>query len=194
MGNELDNYQDFKKFIKTFFLTDMDLWKIVYYPQISPLDGEDPENPYDIFDSSTATNENDKEIHGVVIFRQKNDEILNASIPIILIDFKSLPKGNYKEYNNIYINFRIICKGSYIQDIQYKDDINNRISVIAELIDNNFNQSMINGLGEVKRISYDSIPINEENEGFSLTYKASSFSYNFINNKNIQKRIRGEYF
>ena len=192
MGKELDNYQDFKKFIKTFILTDMNLWKVVYYPNFSPLDENDPENPYDIFESETATSDEEGAIHGVFLFRQKNNTILNSSIPIVLIDFISRSKGNKKEYNNVYINFKILCKGDYIQEIQYEEEINNRCAVIAELIDNNFNKANINGLGEVERIGYEPIPINEENEGFLCTYRASSFSYNFMNNKNIQRKIRGE--
>lgn len=191
MGVELHDFDEFKKFIKTFFITDEELWKILYYPLYSPLDEEYAENPYDIFSTETITSDKGNDIHGVAVFGQKNDEILNASVPIVLIDFKSTPTGRCGEYSRIYINFRILLKGTYIQNINYKDEECSRINVIAKLIDDNFNKASVNNLGLIKNIGFEPISINEENSAFSLTYRGNSFDYDFSNNKNVQNRIFG---
>jgi len=191
MGVELHDFDEFKKFIKTFFITDEDLWKILYYPIYSPLAEEYKENPYDIFSTDTMISNEGNDIHGVVIFGQKNDEILNASVPIVLIDFKSTPTGRCGEYTRVYINFKILLKGTYIQNINYKDEECSRINIIAKLIDDNFNKASVNDLGLIKNIGFEPISINEENSAFSATYRGNTFAYDYINNKNVQNRIFG---
>lgn len=176
----------FKTFIKKFILEDLDLQKMIYYPYSSPLDKEDLENPYNIFDSTTAVKSDGTGAHGVVLFRRKCDEIINVEIPIVLVTFESTNKSNSKEFNNLYIIFRIICKGQNIQELSNGD---NRIEKIAEFIDNNFNYARVNNLGKTKQSSYSELSLNEENDGITLMYRANSFNCDWSSNKNFQKRI-----
>jgi len=191
MSKELDGFDDYRNFIKSFIIQNSNLWKIIYYPVFSPLKEEDLENPYEIFEDSSAITEKGNEVHGVVLFKQKNNTILNSSLPVILINFRSSTKGSLKEYNNIYIVIKIICKGEYIQDIEYEDDVCSRSNVIAKLFDNNLNKANINGLGEVKRISFDNLSINEENTCLLLTYRLTSFSCDLSSNINFQENVFG---
>jgi hypothetical protein len=186
---ELDDFQEFKKFIKIFILQNSDLWKLIYYPVSDPLSQEDSENPYDIFDNSTAMNEDGSNgIHGVLLFKDKNNAILNASIPIILINFHSTRKSNSIEFNNVYCVFRIICKGDSVQELANGV---NRSFAIAKLIDDEFAKANVNGLGKVERISFSELSLNEENVGYNIVFKASSFACDSLNNKNLNKRIMG---
>lgn len=187
---ELDNTQIFKRYIKNFILQNSDLQKLIYYPVKNPLLKDDLENPYDLFESTTAISSEGSGVHGVVLFRRKCDEIINTEIPIILITFESAPKGNSLTYRDIFIIVRIIAKGSNIQELE---NGLNRIDCIAKLFDDEFNQANITGLGKTKKEKYADLSINEQNDGKMLIYCASDFSYDYINNKNIQRQIRGEY-
>lgn len=179
---ELDDFKDFKKFIKDFIINNDDLFRLIYFPVFNPL-SEDYETmtPYDIFEESTE--------HGCVLFKRKNSKVLSEEQITILIDFNSAPKGNSLTYRDIFITVRIIAKGTNIQELE---NGLNRINCIAKLFDDEFNQANITGLGKVTKEKFSDLSINEENAGKILIYCASNFSYDYLNNKNIQKQLRGD--
>jgi len=180
----INNFQVFEDFIREFIILDTDLFKMIYYPQKNPLIQADEENPYKIFEESESNE------HGVVLFGAKNNEILNTSNIVILIDFEQTPKGNLQEYNTVYIIIRTILKG----DVQKLGNGLDRAFIIDKLIENQLDRSTLTGLGEIKKTSFKPLPLNEQNQGYIAMYKATSFAYDFLNNKNIQKKyFGGEY-
>lgn len=178
---ELDDTQIFKRYIKNFILQNSDLQKIIYYPVKNPLLKDDLENPYDLFDSTTAMSADGTGIHGVVLFRRKCDEIINAEVPIILIDFQSAKAGNSEILGDLYIIIRVIMKGTNIQELE---NGLSRSSVIAELFDKNINSEKVNSIGKVIRESYNPLPINEENSGYMGIYKARVISNRLLEEAN----------
>ena len=184
---ELDNFQDFKTFIKNFIIDNDDLFRLIWFSNSNPLD-EDvcqyPDNPWEIFKPSPNSE------HGCVLFRRKNDIVQSGEQICTLITFHSAPKGNSLTFRDIFIIIRIIAKGTNIQELE---NGYNRINCIAELLDNEFNQANITGLGKVNKEKYRDLSLNEENDGMLLMFTASDFSYDYLNNKNIQKQIRGEF-
>lgn len=178
---ELNNFQNIKDFIREFIIEESDLWKTIYYSSSSPTLLNYSDNPYEIFEASNS--------HGCVLFRRKNDIVLSEEGINVLIIMYNVPYGNYNEYSSTFIDISIICKGVNVQEL---DDGTDRSAYIAYLIDNNINQARING-SLIKRESYKPIPLNEENSGWKSIYSCTDFSYDYINNKNIQKQIRGEY-
>jgi len=177
---ELNNFQDIKSFIRNFIIEESDLWKTIYYSSSSPLLLEYSDNPYDIFEPSSE--------HGCVLFRRKNDIVLSEEGVQILITLYDVPHGNFRDYSDTYIQISIICKGVNVQELE---DGTDRSAYLSSLIDNNLNQARING-SLIKRESYKPIPLNEENSGFQIIYSLVGFSYDYLNNKNIQKQLRGE--
>lgn len=177
---ELNNYQDIKSFIRNFIIEDENLFKVIYYSDTSALQKDLPDNPYEIFTPSSS--------HGCVLFRRKNDVVLSEEGTNVLITMYNVPYGNFRNYSSTLIDISIICKGVNVQEL---DDSTDRSAYISYLIDINFNQAMING-SLIKRESYKPIPLNEENSGFKAIYSTVDFSYDYLNNKNIQKQIRGE--
>ena len=173
---ELDDFKLFKDFIKRFILQSEDLWKLIFYGSGNPLLLDVSENPYEIFTPSSE--------HGCVLFRRKNDTILNEEQVSVLIDFESASSSC--EYDSVYIVVRIIAKGSNIQDLENGV---NRSFAISKLFDDEFNTANINGLGEVKKKSMTPLSVNEENAGYLLLYTGHSFSSDIINNKNFKKRL-----
>jgi hypothetical protein len=179
---ELDDFQIFKRYIKSFILQDSDLQKIIYYPYKNPLIKDDLENPYDIFDSSTVMSSDEKGVHGVVLFRRKCDEILNSEVPIILISFESTTIGYSNILDKVYIVIRIITKGSTIQELE---NGLSRGNVIAELFDKYLNSSEISSIGKTTRKTFKSLNnINEENDGFIIIYKAQTLANRLLQQAN----------
>jgi hypothetical protein len=182
---ELDDFQEFKEYIKTFIIENENLFRMIYFPTKNPLDTISypyPQDPYQIFDSDSAIGEDGKsEIHGVVLFKQKNDKILNSSLPILLIDFHTTKLGTNNIYDNLYIAVRFLCKGEYVQELE---NGMNRSFVIANMFDNLFNFAKFNDVGKVHRQSFDPIPINEQNIGYSSIYKCRVLANHLLDNKN----------
>lgn len=178
---ELDDFQIFKKYIKSLILQNSVLQKIIYYPFKNPLIKDDLENPYDLFDSSTVMSSDGSGVHGVVLFRRKCDEILNAEVPIILITFESTKLGNSDMLDNVYIVIRTITKGDSIQELE---NGLSRSSVIADLIDKSLNSSKISSIGKVTRQSFQPLNLNEENDGFLTIYKAQVISNRLLEEAN----------
>lgn len=182
----LDSFKVFKDYIKKFVLEDSSLQKLIYYPYTNCLSMNDIEDPYDLFNENTAVN-GDSGVHGVILFKRQANIIINSEMPLILVTFETTRKS--KTYSNIYIIFRIICKGTNIQEL---DDGSNRIYSIKEKISENLEMANITGLGEVTENSFKELSINDENDAVSLIYKCVDFSSDLSSNKNFQKRIRGE--
>jgi hypothetical protein len=200
MGNlqslkEFDDFQKYKEFIKTFILTNQDLYRLIYFPIKNPLDEkfEIPENPYQIFDPDSAVEEDGKTgVHGVVLFKEKNDTILNASIPVILVNFETARLGNSYFCDSVYTIFRIITKGTYIQELE--DDEGNTVDrsyAIAKLISDEYGLANISKIGEIHRKSLTKIPINEENGGYTIIFEGKGWSNHLSENKNYLKRKYG---
>lgn len=189
---ELDNFQDFKNFIMSFVLESNTLQKLIYYPLSNPLDDEraiDLENPYLVFDEDSAISEDGKTgIHGVLLFKSKNNTILNASIPVVLVYFNTAKLGNSNIYDNVYITFKIIMKGEAVQTLANGLD---RAYVIAKLIDDNFDKANVNDYGKVHLQSFDPLPLNEENSGYVSVYRARTLRGVLLDNKNYLQRTYG---
>lgn len=182
MGKELNDFQRIKDFIRNFVIEESDLWKTIFYSSSSPLLLDYSDNPYEIFEPSNS--------HGCVLFRRKNDVVLSEEGVNVLITIYDVPYGNFNNYSSTFIDISIICKGVNVQEL---DDGTDRLANIISLIDNNLNQARIDG-SLIKRESYKPIPLNEENNGFRAIYSCVGFSYDYLNNKNIQKQLRGDDF
>ena len=178
---KMNSFQVYEDFIRNFFLADVDLFKFVFYPSSNPLNELDEENPYKIFEETDNG-------HGTVLFGRKNNTILNTCTIVVLIDFEQTSKTNYQDYRTDCIIIRTIIKG----DVQKLANGLDRAFIIDKLIENNLNKANITGLGTVKKLSFGEMPLNEENSGYISLYSATNFSYDVINNKNIQSRIRGD--
>jgi hypothetical protein len=171
---ELDNFSEFRNYIKGIILSNEDLWKLIYYPVSSPLDKDFSENPYDIFNESMSIA--DKDVlgtHGVVLFKDKNDTILNSVVPVLLICFKSFKDENNYCIQNVKIEIKIIFKG----DIQELSDGSNRSYRIAKLFDDSLNSNIIGSNAKLIRDSFDVLKVNEENYGYILTFVSRTTSY-----------------
>ena len=176
---EIDDFLLFKKYIKSFILENESLYRLIWFSNSNPFDEDScpyPEEPRDIF---TASDE-----HGCVLFKRKNNIVLNKETVNILIDFESANQSY--SYDMIYIIFRIVVKGENIQELSNGV---NRSSAIAKFIDDEFNLAKINGLGEVKKQSFKELSLNEENVGYTIIFSAHSFSSDISSNKNFQKSI-----
>jgi hypothetical protein len=179
---EIDDIGLFKNFIKQFFIDNEQLFRLVWFADSNALDESIcsyPDDPYQLFIPSKE--------HGCVLFRRKNNEILSEECVNILIDFHTASLS--REYDMVYIIFRIIIKGDNIQELS--NGIN-RSFAIMKLMDNEFNRATINGLGEVKKEKIRDLNINEQNVGYTCIYSGHSFSSDYLNNKNIQKQLRGD--
>jgi hypothetical protein len=173
---ELDRFGELKKYIKNIILSSENLWKIIYYPLSNPLDSSYGENPFDIFDEATSINNNGIiGTHGVVLFKQKNDNILNAEAEVVIIGFESNAINESDCINTTKIEIKILSKGTNIQTLI---DKSNRAYKIAELIDNQFNHANITDVGKIKRQAFNDLLINEENCGYILSYTCIATDYN----------------
>jgi hypothetical protein len=171
---ELDNFYEFKQYIKQSILESEDLFRLIYFCFKNPFDEltcSYPENPYELFQESYNTSD---KTHGVVLFSQKNNEILNYETPVILINFSTESSQDNKSINYTQIEFSIICKGTNIQQLE---NGKSRSYAIAELIDNFMNHSNIVGSDKVKRLYFDNNVLNEQNCGYKLAYQSVSTSY-----------------
>lgn len=166
---ELDRFNVYREYIKNFFIENENLFKLVYYPLSSPLDTDLPDNPYSLF-----LEEQNDNVHGVVLFKQKNDDVLSYETPVILVNFTSETSKDNDYINIVSIEYKIILKGVNIQELV---DESNRAYKIAELIDEQFNHKIIENTGKIKRLSFDNLSINEENCGYKLEYQIQSTSY-----------------
>lgn len=175
---EIDDFQIYKRFIQKFILEDQTLQKIIYYPVRNPLLQDDLENPYTIFD---IPDKEDSDVHGVVLFKQKNPEILNYGTVIVLVDFETTSFGNSGLLDNLYIIFRIIIKST---DIQELDNNLNRSYVIADLINDHLDNIKVGSIGYVKKQSINPVNTNEENSAISLIYKCRNLSNRLLENAN----------
>ena len=178
---ELDDFGKFKSFIRNFIIEDSTLWKLIFYSCKNPLLEDYSDNPYDIFEESNE--------HGCVLFKRKNNTVLSEEAVNILVDFYDTKISDSYFLNDLYICFRILCKGTNVQELE--NNIN-RISAIAKRIDDQFNLANINKIGEIKRLSYKEIPINEQNDGVLLTYNCRNWSTHLTDNKNYMKRTYGK--
>jgi hypothetical protein len=183
---EIDDFQKYKQFIKTFILENESLFRVIYFLVRNPMDELNypyPENPYKIF---TTEKESDTDNHGVVLFSQKNVEILNYGTVIILINFDTTKYGNSGLLDNLYITIRIICKSDAVEDIEDSEgNIYNRASVIAEFINNEMDDKRVGNIGKVKKIAFKPLDgLNEGNFGYVLTYKARNLSNRMLDETN----------
>lgn len=172
---ELDDFYEFKQHIKTFILQNESLFRLIFFCYKNPFDEtncEFPENPYQIF-STEANNSNNP--HGVILFKQKNDQILNYETPVILVKFTSETSKDSDSINYTKIEFSIICKGTGIQELE---NGKLRSYAIAELIDKSLNHIKFENSGEIKRLSFDDNSLNEENSGYKMLFQVVSTSYN----------------
>lgn len=179
----LDSFKVFKDYIKKCVLEDSEFQKLIYYPYSNCLDMDDLENPYDLFSEDTAVN-NGNGVHGVLLFKRRADIIMNAEMPVVLVTFEATKKS--KDLLNVYIVFRIICKGN---NVQYLNDGSSRIYSIKSLINDNLEGADINGLGKIEESSFQELSINEENDGMLLIMKGFAFNSDWSTNKNFKKRI-----
>lgn len=175
---ELNNFQDIKDFIKNFIIEDSELFKLIYFPNSFPNDNDFPDTPYEIFEPSEA--------HGCVLFRPKNDIVQSKEGTNVLIFFNSV---NYNTIlDDLYITFSVICKGVNVQELA---DSTNRISTIANHIDNRFNMAVINDISKIKRMSFKPLSLNEENSGMLITYHCRTLAYNPLDNVNYLQKHYG---
>jgi hypothetical protein len=184
----IGDFDKYEKFIKQFMLSNINLWKLIYYPYSLPLSDVralDPEDPYQIFTRETDSSGKALDSHGVVLFQDKDDSIQNSSNTIILIHFNSSGLNGSHFVENQYITFQIICKG----DIRKLANGVDRAEAIGKLIDDEFNKANLNKIDEIRRISFDKLNINEENSGRVAIYKVRNWSSHLSENKNyIRKR------
>lgn len=195
MGDTLDslstvnNFKIYEDYIKEFILKNQLLQKIIFYPYSDPFDDTravDLENPYDIFNHDSAISQDGTGTHGVVLFEDKDDTILNSSIPVLLITFDSVRLSDSYFLDTIRIIIQIICKGSSVRKLANGRD---RTQVIGDIFDNEFGTANINKIGEIHKQSYTKLSINEENSGYTIIFKCVGASRNLNNNKNyLQKR------
>lgn len=183
--NDFDKYE---RFIRNFILENITLWKLIFYPYSSPLSdmrAEDPQDPYTIFTRELGSDGKVIDSHGVVLFDDKDDTIQNSANVTVLVNFTSVRLGNSPLIDTNYINFQIISKGSSIRKLSNGVD---RTKAIGELIVNEFDKAKISNIGQVHKMSFDKLSINEENVGHSICFKALGMSGHFKDNKNVQKR------
>jgi hypothetical protein len=171
---ELDNFYDLKQYIKTQILLNEQLFRLIYFPYSNIYDETNcqyPENPYLIFQEDyDPSNKN-----GVVLFREKNDEILNYETPVVLITFTSESSDDNKSINYTKIEINIICKGTGIQDLE---NGKSRSYCIADEFDNALNHQKVGSNDEIKRLFFDNLSLNQENCGYRLIYQLKSTNYN----------------
>jgi hypothetical protein len=184
--NEFDKYE---QFIRKFILENNSLWKLIFYSYSNPIEDEraiDPENPYQIF--KREVNADGTDSHGVVLFQDKDDFIQNSNGVTLLISYESGRLGNSYFLDDNYIIFQVICKGSDTRKLANGKD---RIEVIMDLIDNEFNLARVNNVGEIHKISYKKLSLNEENVGKVAIYHCVGWGNKLSNNKNYLKRKYG---
>jgi hypothetical protein len=192
---ELNDFSEFREFIKNFIMEDRNLFRVVYFPYSDPFDEDKcpmPDRRLSIFDGSKIQQRDGNNavdnIHGVVLFRRRYDDVINSEIPVVLVDFHSAKVGNSKFIDDVFITFRIICKGVNIQELA---NGLNRSAVIADLIDNQFNFAMFSKISEVTNETYKEISINEENSGYLLTYRCRNLAHHLTKNVNYLERNYG---
>lgn len=179
---ELDNFELFKSYIKNFIINCDTLFRLIYFPYSNPFSSEyEADNPEDIFKPSSE--------HGCVLFRQKNDVVLSNETTNVLISFFDTKISDYYFLNDLYICFRILCKGTNIQELENGVS---RINAIAKCIDDQFSLAEINNVAKVKRLSYKDISINEQNGGMLLTYSVKNPIMNINENVNYQIKKYGK--
>lgn len=178
---ELDDFGKFKSFIRNFIIEDSTLWKLIFHSCKNPLLEEDSLAPYEIFNESSE--------HGCVLFKRKNNTVLSDEVVNVLVDFYDAKLGDSYFLNDLFICFSIIMKGTNIQELE--NGIS-RTSAIAKLIDDQFNLANVNKIGEIKRLSYKEIPINEQNAGMLITYCVKNWKTHLTDNKNYMKRMYGK--
>ena len=187
---ELDDFQKYKQFIRDFILQDETLFRLIYFCNKNVFDEEKcemPENPYKIF---TTDKEYENDNHGVILFKQKNGEILNYGTVVVLVNFETTRLGNSSVMDNMYIIFRIIAKSEEIQELE-DDEGNtvNRLYAIAECINNNCDHARVGNTGELRKQSMNALSINEENCGITLMFKTSEWGSKLLSrNKNYRKQ------
>jgi hypothetical protein len=194
--NDLKSINDFDKytkFISQFILENTTLWKLIFYPYSSPLTDQraiDPKDPYQIFTRDIITNENgtSSDSHGVVLFEDKDDSIQNSTGITVLVHYESTRLGDSYFLDTNHIIFQVICKGDDIRKLSNGKD---RVESIFELIDNEFNFARVNNIGEVHKITYEKLSLNDGNTGRVGIYKCIGWSSKLTNNKNYLKRKYG---
>lgn len=189
----ISDFDKYEQFIRQFIVTNSNLWKLIFYPYSDPFNDErsiDPEDPYRIFTRDTTNSKNGTilDSHGVVLFQDKDDTIQNSTNTIILISFESTRLGNSQLMDNNYIIFQVICKGNDIRKLANDKD---RTEAIVEFIDSEFNLARIHDFGEIKRMSYKKLSLNEQNIGHVVVYKCRNLSNHILDNKNYLKRTYG---
>lgn len=172
---ELDGFDEISKYIKKIILTNEELWKLVYYPVSSPLVKDFGEDPYDIFNEYTSKSTTGIiETHGVILFKDKDDVILNAVSPVILINYESSKNKNSDYMQDVKIEIKIIFKGNILE----LSDGSNRAYRIGQIIDNSLNNAKINSVNKARRESFEQLSLNEENYGFKLIYQVIVSNFN----------------
>jgi hypothetical protein len=192
---EIDDFQIFKQYIKQFILENEDLYRCIYFCFSDPFDEDKcpmPDKRLDIFDASKIQQRDGdsptENIHGVVLFRPKNDNVINSEIPVVLVNFASVPKGNSNYVDELFISIKIICKGMKIQELA---NGLNRTAVIADMFNNNLNFARMNHLTKVKKQSFKDVSINEENSAYLLTYTCNVLANHLTKNVNYLERNYG---
>jgi hypothetical protein len=181
----LDGFKIFKDYIKTSILQDSEFQKLVYYPFSDCLNRRDIDNPFELFDEDSAMN-NGNGVHGVVLFKRQADIIMNAEMPVILISFETTKRSKW--ISNVYIMIRIICKGTNIQELNNGDS---RIYSIKEKFNSYIEMANVNGIGEIKELSFKELSINNENDAVLLMYKGFMPSTNLKENVSYNQRKYG---
>lgn len=166
---ELDNFDDYRNFIREKILLCPDLWKLIFYPTSSPLDDEYLENPYKIFEEENCI----PATHGFVLFKEKESTILNATTPVILISCSSQRNQNYDSIQDIKIEIKIIFKGEIIE----LADESNRAYRISKLFDTLLDGVKLGNNSKLRRESFGLLALNEENYGFKLIFTARESSF-----------------
>lgn len=185
----ISNFDKYEQYIKTFMVSNLPLWKLIFYPYSMPLTDEkaiDPEDPYQIFTREVDSQGKILDSHGVVLFQDKDDTIQNSSNVTVLISYESNRLGSSHFLENNYIIFQIICKGNDIRKLANGKD---RVEAIEDLIDNEFNFARINNINDIKKVSCKKLSLNEQNIGRVLIYKSEGFGSKLLSrNKNYRKQ------
>jgi hypothetical protein len=187
----INGFDKYEKFIKQFILNNTNLWKLVFYPYSNPLEDEravDPENPYEIFERQSDSEGKIIDSHGVVLFDDKDDTIQNSSNVTVLVNYSSTRASNSYFFDTNFINFQIICKGNTIRKLSNGKD---RTEVIANIINNNLALARVDIVDEIHKLSYTKLSLNEQNVGYSVTFKVKGASNDLRNNVNYNRRKYG---
>ena len=108
----------------------------------------------------------------------------------VLITHYSVPQGNSKFINSVFVQFDIINKGEHVQTLANGID---RTNAIGKIIDSYMNDAKITNIDYMKRETYKEIPINEQNSAMRLIYSTTCMSNKQNENKNYVNGMRKKW-